>query len=184
MITPIASPFIVDEGQLARELGVTREELRVARCKHLRERTDWVNPGRILLTESAASRLSDLLLQKIAPAKEPPVPATASQALVESQDTTLLVKNAPRPSSEANSAILASIVPTTGPQEMTVHRIGFRNWRVLEAKTAAGDVVVVATNAQTRESAAHFLPGMTISALLTDHGWQQVGRAPRWRGKY
>lgn len=72
---PPKAKFVVQEKRLPRLLGITRDELRGLRLKHLKEGEDWILNKRILLTEAAVGKLRDILKVGPQPAvsKLPPV---------------------------------------------------------------------------------------------------------------
>lgn len=149
------SPFTIAEADAAKSIGLSRETIRQLRETALVRGIDWaIDRGKVMLTQEGVDQIARH-------AKN--APAAAS-----------LAPGPPQPPIEQPIEV-----------ELTVVRANLVNWHVLEAVTADGARVTVRTTAQTPRSASNFIPGMKIRAHRTESEiYQQVGRAPRYRGRW
>lgn len=165
---------LVWETSVATRLGISRDTIRALRKQILQEGDHWVNDrGRIWVTPLGILAIEDAIKAGAPLTVDAPAHDLGSGAGADTLDN----KNAP-------TEPIGAEPEAPGVHEMRVIRTELPNWRVIHAQKADGERVFVRTNSQTQQTSRHWLPGMLIRAVFIDGGWQQVGRSPRFRGRY
>lgn len=171
MSTPFESHvFTIPEHRLRHRLGLCREDLRALRLACLEKGKDWIDHGRILLSEVGAQKLAEKISSKKLVPKSSISEGDHADGHLEAERK----KNVP----------LMGTLLQPEPLEFTITRCGFANWRMVAGVSEKTPETMIRTNAQSSESARHWRPGMKLMARWEDDHWHQVGRAPRYPGRY
>ncbi len=162
--------FTVWQSHLASRLGLSIEEIRLAK-KGLVEGTDWALVGnRIKFTEKGAQEVAAVLGCSI-----PPAPKLLGFGAVPVEIPALPSDSEPPKKNHANGAASFLVIRKTA------------NPHILEAYPEGSDPAVRANQVRIRvKDSQNFTRGMKISArpCLAAGLYEFTGRVPRWPGKY
>lgn len=188
-------PFVHSERDLVAALGLSQKAVRDVRADGLEQKTDWkMVHGEVRYSDAGKARL--LALLKISIDADPPAapaevavgserPGIVSRAM----DVLKKFSTGAEPSAPAAAPAEAQLAaPTAAPtarepgarEELVVHKCYRPNRRILEAKTASGQMVLVRVADNT-----NFQPGMIMKCRYGGGPvWELDQRPPRRPGKW
>lgn len=162
------------ERVIAELLGISRPDLTYLRKEHLKKNEGWRMEGRdVVLTQAG---LETILIR----AKASLNTAAGTDAI----DFSAALVSPAEGKKEEGAATDPPPAPAEAPAKpelavLTVTRC-YPNYRLLQARTEAGDLVDV----RVRHN-KNFVPRMTLKARLNGAGkYEMEGRCPRTRGRY
>lgn len=195
------------ERDLVAALGLTQKAVRVVRADELEQKNDWAMvAGEVRYSDAGKARLFSILKISTEPAQTalgvPSGPRARAAAEKLAKDLGVTRADLLAAASETIDAMIAKHTCDTSPsavmdraqefppaaavrtpgslESLTCFKLYSRNTKIVEAKTAAGELVLV----RVREN-KNLRPGMVMKCRFAGTRiWELAQRLPRYRGRW